>query len=115
MTRDEFNDIIYKQNRKLFMIAFRILRNQEEAEDIVQDIFMRMWMMGNKLDEYDDTGALAVTMTRNSCIDILRKWKHIDNDKDGSDIMNPDHSPSPYEQLVNTENENIINKIIKEL
>jgi RNA polymerase sigma factor (sigma-70 family) len=92
-----------------------MLRNQEEAEDIVQDVFMKMWMMGNKLDEYNDTGALAVAMTRNSCIDMIRKWKHIDNDKDGSEILNPDPSPSPLENLVNAENEHIISKIIEDL
>jgi RNA polymerase sigma-70 factor (ECF subfamily) len=114
MTREAFNEIIHKQNRRLFAIAFRILRNQEEAEDVVQDVFMKMWMMGNKLDEYNDTGALAVAMTRNSCIDMLRKWKHI-NDNDGSEILNPDPSPSPFEELVNTENEYIVGIIIEEL
>ncbi len=81
MTRNAFNDLIHTQNRKLFIIAFRILRNQQEAEDVVQNVFMKMWMMGKKLDEYNDAGALAVTMTKNSCIDMLRKWKHIDNDR----------------------------------
>ena len=52
MTRDEFNNIIHKHNRKLFAIAFRILRNRQEAEDVVQDVFLKMWMMGKKLDEY---------------------------------------------------------------
>ena len=115
MTRNAFNDLIHKQNRKLFMIAFRILRNQQEAEDIVQEVFMKMWIMGNKLDEYNDPGALAATMTRNSCIDMLRKWKHIDNAKEGSEVLNPDPSPSPYEQMVKSENEQIIDNIIEDL
>ena len=114
MTRNAFNDLIHTQNRKLFIIAFRILRNQQEAEDVVQNVFMKMWMMGKKLDEYNDAGALAVTMTKNSCIDMLRKWKHIDNDK-GSEIMNHDNSPSPFEQMVEAENEQIIDSIIEDL
>jgi RNA polymerase sigma factor (sigma-70 family) len=115
MTRNAFNDIIHKQNRKLFTIAFRILRNQQEAEDVVQDVFMKMWMMGNKLDEYNDAGALAATMTRNSCIDLLRKWKHIDDGNGGSEILNPDTSLSPYEQMAKIENEQIVNRIIEDL
>lgn len=114
MTRNAFNDLIHTQNRKLFIIAFRILRNKQEAEDVVQNVFMKMWMMGKKLDEYNDAGALAVTMTKNSCIDMLRKWKHFDNNKE-SGIMNHDTSPSPFEQMVEAENEQIIDGIIEDL
>ena len=71
--------------------------------------------MGNKLDKYNDPGALAATMTRNGSIDMLRKWKHIDGTSQGTEISNPDTSPSPYEQMVNTENEQIIDGIIDDL
>ena len=115
MTRDIFNDIIHNLNRKLFSIAFRIIKNQQEAEDAVQEVFMKMWMMKDKLDDYKDIEALAVTITRNDCIDRLRKWKHFDSEKDGSELLNYDPSPSPYDQLVNSENAEILNRIIENL
>ena len=115
MTRDAFNVIIHRLNRKLFAIAFRIVKNQQEAEDIVQEVFLKMWMMKKKLDDYNDIDALAVTMTKNSCIDQVRKWKHIDTDRNTADIRNPDHSPSPFEKLVNTETAAIMERIIDEL
>ncbi len=115
MTRNAFNDIIHNYYRKLYIIAFRILRNQQEAEDVVQEVFIKMWKMKEKLDGYDDVGALAVTITRNNCIDLLRKWKHIDSEKDGAAIQNMELSPSPYDQLVNSETSAILNKIIEDL
>jgi RNA polymerase sigma factor (sigma-70 family) len=115
MTRDAFNVIIHRLNRKLFAIAFRIVKNRQEAEDVVQEVFMKMWMMREKLDDYNDTEALAVTMTRNNCIDQLRKWKHIDSEKEAADIRNPDYSPSPHERLVNSETADILAGIIDEL
>ena len=115
MTRDEFNNIIHKHNRKLFAIAFRILRNRQEAEDVVQDVFLKMWMMGKKLDEYNDLCALGVTITKNSCLDMLRKWKHIKSDPDIMISANADPSPSPFEQIVSAEDENILAGIIEEL
>lgn len=115
MKLDAFNDIIHRNNRKLFALAFRMLSNRQEAEDVVQDVFMKMWMMGNKLDEYNDLCALAVTMTRNNCLDMLRKWKHIDNGTDGSLTMDLDPAPSPYDQMVTAENESILDLIIEEL
>ena len=115
MTRDAFIEIIHKLNRKLFIIAYRIIKNQQEAEDIVQEVFMKMWMMKDKLDEYSDTEALAVTMTKNNCIDQLRKWKNIDSEKEGTDTLNPDPSPSPYESLESSEAAAILNRIIDDL
>ncbi len=115
MTRNAFNDIIHKLNRKLFVIAYRILKNQQESEDVVQDVFMKMWMMKDKIDDYDDVGALAVTMTKNSCIDLLRKWKHINSDKDGSETQTADQSSTPYEQLVSSETREIVSRIIDNL
>jgi len=112
MTREGFNNIIHNQYRKLYILAFRILKNQQEAEDVVQEVFMKMWMMKEKLDRYDDHGALAVTITKNRCLDMLRKWKHIDKENDGSEILNRELSPSPYDQLVNSETAEILNGII---
>jgi len=115
MKHDTFNEIIHKYNRKLFAIAIHMLRNRQEAEDVVQDVFIKMWIMGNKLDEYNDLCALAVTMTKNNCLDMLRKWKHIDNDTDGSLMMDADPSPSPFDKMVTAEDESILDRIIEEL
>lgn len=115
MTRDAFIDIIHKLNRKLFIIAYSIIKNRQESEDVVQEVFMKMWMMKNKLDDYDNIDALAVTMTRNSCIDLLRKWKSINSEKDGSDTQTADQSPTPYDQMVSSETKEIVSRIIDDL
>jgi RNA polymerase sigma factor (sigma-70 family) len=115
MTREAFNDIIHNQYRRLYIIAFRILKNQQEAEDVIQEVFMKMWIMKEKLDNYEDHGALAVTITRNRCFDLLRKWKHIDNDKDGTEVRSQELSPSPHDQMINSETNEILNEIINNL
>jgi RNA polymerase sigma-70 factor (ECF subfamily) len=76
MTRTDFNDLVRQLNRNLYGHAYRILRSQEEAEDVVQEVFIKMWNLGKKLDEYTNVAALGVTMTRNLCIDQIRKKKH---------------------------------------
>ena len=45
MTRNDFNDYVQQQSRKLYGYAFRILQNQEGAEDAVQEIFIKLWKM----------------------------------------------------------------------
>ena len=49
MTRDDFNDLVRQLSRNLYGFAFRILRNQEEAEDAVQEVFIKLWNMGENL------------------------------------------------------------------
>ena len=115
MTRADFNDLVRQNNRNLYGYAFRILRNQEEAEDAVQEVFVKLWNLGNKLDEYNSPAALAVTMTKNFCIDQLRKKKHfIQEDIDSHEIKSIDNS-SPFELLENMESEAILNQIIDKL
>jgi RNA polymerase sigma-70 factor (ECF subfamily) len=115
MTRAEFDQLVQMQGRKLYGFAFRILRNQEEAEDVVQEVFIKLWKMGEKIDEYNSIDALATAMTKNYCIDILRKKKH--NYK--GDFYPIDHqnltSPSPQEELENKESGEILNSIIEKL
>jgi RNA polymerase sigma-70 factor, ECF subfamily len=65
MSRTDFNDLVHQLNRKLYGYAFRILRNQEEAEDAVQEVFIKLWKMNEKLSEYNSIDALATTMTKN--------------------------------------------------
>jgi RNA polymerase sigma-70 factor, ECF subfamily len=115
MTRADFNDLVRQNNRNLYGYAFRILRNQEEAEDAVQEVFIKLWNLGNKLDEYNSPAALAVTMTKNFCIDQLRKKKHfIQEDIDRQNIFNIDNA-SPFELMENMESEAILNHIIDQL
>lgn len=112
MTRTEFENLIKQLSRKLYGFAFRILRNQEEAEDAVQEIFIRLWGMGQKLDEYQSIDALATAMTRNHCIDVIRRQKH--NYKGDFSLIEhhgPD-SPSPQEIMENRESGEILNMII---
>src|SRR2546423_12209561 len=41
--RDAFETVIRSTSRNLFAIAYGILQNREEAEDVVQDTFVKAW------------------------------------------------------------------------
>lgn len=57
----------------LYSIAFRILGEQKDAEDVLQEAFVQMW---RKTDTYDSTRSSlftwAVMITRNKAIDRIR-------------------------------------------
>ena len=115
MTRADFNDLVRQLNRNLYGYAFRILRNQEEAEDAVQEVFIKLWKLGDKLNDYNSIGALAITLIINFCIDKLRKRKHqIQEEHDRQDINNDD-SASPFEIMESRESADILHHIINNL
>ena len=115
MTRSDFDQLIRQQSRRLYGFAFRILRNQEEAEDVVQEVFIRMWKMREKLDSYNSLDALATAMTKNCCIDQIRKMKHSGPSEPDNSTLLQLSSPSPHEELENRESGEILRKLISGL
>jgi len=84
MTPEEFRKIIVPEGRRLYSFAFRFMNIREEAEDIVQEVMTKLWENRLKLKEYENLSALATTMTRNMCIDRLRRKKLIPSEENDS-------------------------------
>jgi RNA polymerase sigma-70 factor (ECF subfamily) len=114
MTRAEFDNLVHSTSRKLYGYAYRILRDQESSEDAVQEVFIKLWKMNTRLEEYISVEALAATMIKNYCIDQLRKQKHIEQD-DKSSLLHHDNEPSPHEKLERDEIYLLMRKIINNL
>ncbi len=56
-------------------LAAKLCGNMDDAEDVAQDTFLKMWSMRNSMDSYESPDALAIRIARNKCLDILKK-KH---------------------------------------
>lgn len=77
MTPEEFRKTILPEGRRLYALAFRYLNSREEAEDAVQEAMMKLWEGRSRLDDHANHAAWCTTVTRNCCIDMLRKRKKI--------------------------------------
>jgi RNA polymerase sigma-70 factor (ECF subfamily) len=73
MELHEFKNKLIPVSPKLLRFAVRLLVNREDARDKVQDVFLKLWLMREKLETYRSLEALAMTMVKNACIDELRK------------------------------------------
>ena len=72
MQQKEFLDIILPVKDKLFRLARRLLVSTDEAEDAVQEVFLKLWKSKDKMDNYKNPEAFAMTMTKNYCLDRLK-------------------------------------------
>jgi len=72
MTQEEFKEEAQRLRPRLMLTARRYL-SDDDAEDTVQDVLLRLWQMVGELRQPFD--ALALRLTRNLCIDQVRRRK----------------------------------------
>lgn len=77
MTEKVFKENILPLNRKLLGFANRFMKDMDEAKDIVQEIYIKLWRMRSELDKYNSVEALAMRMTRNLCLDKIKLKKTV--------------------------------------
>ena len=61
---------------KVYGIAFKILKSAPHAEDVLQDVFIKIWNYRSRLTEISDFNAYLNTITRNHIFNQLRKKAH---------------------------------------
>lgn len=72
MQQREFLNTVMPFKDKLFRLAKRLLVSTEEAEDATQEVLMKLWNNKDKIGQYNNVEAFAVTMTKNYCLDRLK-------------------------------------------
>ena len=75
MTHQEFKARFLPCHKKMYYIAFRYLGNEYDAEDMVQNTYLKLW---EKREEYDTIPNLEIflyVLVRNRCFDYLKSRK----------------------------------------
>lgn len=72
MNQKEFVTLINPFKDKVFRLARRLLVSTEEAEDATQEVLVKLWNKKEGLEQYNSIEALAMTMTKNYCLDQLK-------------------------------------------
>lgn len=72
MSPEEFIRRFLPLGDKLYRLAFSLLGSQEEAEDAIQDVFLKMWASQKQLDTVRDPASWSYILLRNLCVDRLR-------------------------------------------
>ncbi|HAT67157.1 sigma-70 family RNA polymerase sigma factor [Aureisphaera sp. CAU 1614] len=72
MNQTEFTALVLPFKDKLYRMAKRLLVSSEEAEDAVQEVFLKLWKGKQRITNYANPEAFAMTMTKNYCLDRLK-------------------------------------------
>ncbi|MDE1191073.1 MAG: sigma-70 family RNA polymerase sigma factor [Arachidicoccus sp.] len=97
-----FTERILPLKDTLLRLAFSMVRQAEEAEDIVQDVLLKIWDKRDEWIKLHNYEGYCMAMTRNLCIDKIRKNKQSFQPLDNiSELQTADKNP--YESAVNKE------------
>lgn len=72
-----FTDTYLPLSEQVYRVAYYILENRADAEDAVQDLYIRLWNSRDTLDAVHNPKAYCITMIRNICLDRIRKESKI--------------------------------------
>jgi RNA polymerase sigma-70 factor (ECF subfamily) len=68
-----FDNIFKKYNKKVYYFAISYLKNKEEAEDVVQEVFMNLWKCREQINEYYVFSKYLFKITYNATCKKFRK------------------------------------------
>ncbi|MDF2651302.1 MULTISPECIES: RNA polymerase sigma factor SigW [unclassified Paenibacillus] len=121
--RNAFAELVELYKDKIFHLAYRMLNNKQEAEDAVQETFLRVYTNLHRYDENQKFSTWIFRIGTNLCIDKLRRRKNTYSldaempDGEGNDYyaMLPSHEDTPEKQVIVSETQEQIRQAIETL
>ncbi len=117
-----FEDIVHQYERLVYATAYRMLNNHSDAQDVSQEVFIKIY---RKLESYKPTysfGAWVSTITSNTAIDYIRKHKkqsllsldkEIEFEDSSVGLTLESNDLTPEQELIQKEKRELIQKAIE--
>lgn len=113
MNQKDFIKLVLPFKDKVFRMAKRLLISKEEAEDATQEVLVKLWNKSEVLDQYNSIEAMAMTMTKNYCLDQLKSKRASNVALVHSNYS--DATSSVHKQIEDKDNLIWVEKIINDL
>jgi RNA polymerase sigma-70 factor (ECF subfamily) len=88
--REAFEMIIRTHSRALFAIAYAILQNREEAEDVVQDALIKAWKKRWRVRDPEKFPAWLAMIARHRAHDVFRKRRTVSLSNEAAESLASD-------------------------
>ena len=115
MDSAEFKTKIIPLGRKLYNFARLLLNDQVEAQDAVQEVYIKLWNYRNKMQTIDNIEAFAMKITRNWCLDRLKAKRPVLIEDYSRSYDFQKEKNNPHSILENTDRLNKFNNIMQSL
>jgi RNA polymerase sigma-70 factor (ECF subfamily) len=114
-----WEEIVRQHRRKVFNIAYKFTGRHDEAEDLTQDVFLKIFKSLHTFDRRANFQTWLVSVSRNLCIDHYRSVRKerdtIDRDVDAGTLTPSSPGPTAYQALEQRDRVELLRKAMAEL
>lgn len=114
MSLEAFKTRVLPVKDKLFRYTLRILKNEDEAKDVVQETMIKVWNKRDEIHTYKNMEAWCVRVARNLSLDKLKSKHHNSVDIDNAYELQS-NSQSPYSLTEQSDTMNSVHYFINKL
>lgn len=111
-----FYNLYERYCRRLHGFVLRYIKQKEDAEEIVQEVFVKIWESRNKIDAYSSFESFLFTVAYNTTISLLRKRtnekKYLEHIKS---LQQPSNSPDLIDEIHFNELNDRVQSLLNEL
>ena len=107
---EAFRVLVERHSRSLFRLAFRMTGNESDAEDVVQETFLRAFRQLGRFDDRASFGTWLYRIATNCSLDLVRSKKRrsehtapADPDMEDPTLNLPAHDPTPERAALSSE------------
>src|SRR5687768_5310730 len=97
--RDGFRLLVERHSRSVFRLAFRMTGNEQDAEDIVQETFLKAYRQLKNYEARSSFGTWLYRIASNCSLDLVRSRRRHDEHQDRSEpdgvLRVPTGDPQP--------------------
>ena len=113
--REAFSEVYNATSAKLYGIILRILKNKERADDVLQEVYIKLWQQAAKYNSQKATPMTWLcTIARNTAIDQIRRVEPVVVQTDYTDLVSESQA-SPQHNAQITEALHNLNKCLEQL
>jgi RNA polymerase sigma-70 factor (ECF subfamily) len=114
-----WEQIVRQYRRKVFNVAYKFVGRHDEAEDLTQDIFLKIFKSLNTFDRRANFQTWLISVSRNLCIDhyrsVRRERETIDRAVDASDLSPVSKDPEPIAAIEQRDRVTLLRQALAEL
>jgi len=113
-------ELIVRQHwRKVFNVAYKFVGKHDEAEDLTQDIFLRVFKSLDTFDRRANFQTWLISVSRNLCIDhyrsVRKERETIDRDIDANELSPPSADQGPFAALEQRDRVELLRRALSSL
>jgi RNA polymerase sigma-70 factor (family 1) len=110
-----FAELYEKYKDHVYYISLKFFKSESVAEDVLQEVFLKLWENKEKLSAIDNFGAYLTVALRNHVYNRFRKLANEKTFISTSYVLNAEHQNDTLDNVLLKESQNILKKAIQQL